>query len=765
MKKLLTFLLICSLFFGFASCEKPIVEEEQTEQEGNGEAENEGEGENEGENEGGENEGGNEGEDGNLDMGEFEDPANSRVPIGWTDLKAEGSEVGVTIEVKQLETQNFVFELRPGALVQSFRLDVYPLAHLYNYLLNDGMYDKEQWEIQEQIRSYMYNEEGSGAYTFTINDFESPEDFLQIEFDWMNTAFARASAIVIPDCSYVIAVVGCTDEGGYDQQDLTLCHVHTPSLPLVGDPSCEIEVNTGYHAFAVNHVLNSDAAGVYYFGGLANEIDAYIDLYGDVMMRDFVRTRLTSPVTPDNEDALYYTYDYGQYADHTIQNATIAVCCDANLTPQKGYSRRDFHLEEVPEDEELADVTIKPVEERIAAAYFEFDATFSENCQTLFYRFYSEREKAKWDEASEKDRMKEAIDLVYNGYGHHNPNFAWDSENGVPVGSGATERIPQWGMEFAPGETFYVGYTGRNGFGSPSGLEFSEPITLDERNLTSPDECKVKDLKLELSKASRNSFYYDITYDPSTVSMVYCQYYTPTNNPGLDTESSWNEWIDFIFSPSSTGTGSSMYTNILVNTWPTLKGGRDSGGWAGMTPGTEYTVFLCAEDFDGNISAMCFDTITTKELQVGPDPTVSMELVPYDDYNFLGEYCDWQVKITLQHDVEYIRYTHFTDATDLASAIPGLTASGLRDIANSGISYEQWVDGLYTLTLGDSNGEGGGLKTDGDADVTWSGDDVVIVTCVAAGKNDDGTPAYNFFHLICEDGKATTLEEIFGVTE
>lgn len=763
MKKLMTFMVLCSLLVSFGSCDKPeLVEDEKTEQEGT--TEGEGNTEGDGGEEGGADEGNTEVDKPVIDMGEFEDPTNPRVPIGWSDIIAEGSEVGVTIEIKKLETQNFIFELRPGALVQSFRMDVYPLAHLYNYLLNDGMYDKEQWKVQEQIRTYMFNEEGSGAYTFSINDFENPEDFLQIQFDWMNTAYSKVSAIVIPDCSYIIAVVGCTDEGGYDQQDLTLCHVHTPSYPLVGDPGCEIEVNTGYQAFSVNHILNADAAGVYYFGGLADEIDAYIDLYGDVMMRDFVRTRLSSPVAAGNTDALYYNYDYGQYADPTIQSATLAVCCDANLTPQEGYSRRDFHLKEVPEGLEDGDVDIQIVEDRVAAAYFEFDALFSKDCNTIFYRFYSEEQKAALEAGKDIERVKEAIDLWENGFGCHNPNFLWDDVDEQATGTGATVRIPQWGMEFAPGETFYVGYTGRNGAQKLTGLEFSEPVTLDQRNLSSPDNCKVKDLNLVLSDASRNSFDYEITYDPSTVSMVYCQYYTADNNPGLDQNSSWNDWVNFIFAPSSTGTGSSMYSNILVNVWPTLNGGRDAGGWAGMVPGTEYTVYLCAEDFDGNVSAMCFDTITTQTVQVGPDPTVKMEFLPFDDYNYLGQYCDWQVAITLQHDVEYIRYTHFTEAADLLAELPTLTLSGFRDIANSGISYQDWVDALYTLTLGE-DGEGGGLKTDGNADVTWAGDDVVIVTCVAVGRNDNGTPAYNFFHLVCQDGKATTLEEIFGVTE
>lgn len=749
MKKLLTVLLVLSLFAGFSSCEKPQpVEDDKTEQ--NGEGEGEGEGENEGENGEGQPE---------IDMGVFEDPSNPRVPIGWSDVKAEGSEVGVTIEIKKLEPQNFIFELRPGALVQSFRLDVYPLPHLYNYLLNDGMYDKTQHEIQDQIRSYIFNTEGSGGFTFSIDDFENPEDFLQMQFDWMSTSYARATAIVIPDCSFIIAVVACSDKEGNAQEDITLCHVHTPSLPLVGDPRCEIEVNTGYQAFVVNHVLNNDAAGVYYFGGLASEIDAYIDLYGDVMMRDFVRTRLTSPVSRDNADALHYRYDYGEYADPSIQSATIAVCCDANLTPQKGYSRRDFHLKEVPEDVEEAVTSVTVVEDRVAAAYFEFDAVMSKDCNTIFYGFYTEAEKEALTEPT--DLLRAAINLKNKGgFGVNNPNFVWDAENECATGSSATVRIPNWGLSYStsqarinPGDKLYVGYTSRNGVGNLTPLEFSELVTLDQRNLTSPDQCKVKDLSLKLSNATRNSWRIDVTYDPSTVSMVYWQYYTPTANPGLDKNSTWADWTNYIFGGTA-----------VMNEWWTMEGGKDGFAWTGMQPDTEYTVYLCAEDFDGNVSVMHFDTISTLPVQVGPDPTVEMKLVPFNDYNYLGKYCDWQVTMNIVKDVQYLKYTHFMDATDMQSELPNLTQAGLRDIANSGISYQEWYDGLYTLTIG-KDGEGGGLEADGDADVTWAGDQVVIVTCVAVGQNDDGTPAYNFFHLICQDGKATTLEEIFNVNE
>ena len=38
-----------------------------------------------------------------------------------------------------------------------------------------------------------------------------------------------------------------------------------------------------------------------------------------------------------------------------------------------------------------------------------------------------------------------------------------------------------------------------------------------------------------------------------------------------------------------------------------------------------------------------------------------------------------------------------------------------------------------------------------------------FAACVAAGKEADGTPVYKMYHLICKDGKAQTLEEIFGI--
>ena len=746
MKKTLNLLLAGLCVFFFAACENPQQgeqnEDDKTEQGGTGNT-------------------------GDIFKKDF--PFVEDYPIECGNLLAEGSEVGVTIEVTKVEDHNFVFELRPGPMVQSFKMDVYPMAQLYNNLLNDKTFgyltSADSWAVNERIRSYLFNESGSGGYAFSINDFDNPDDFLQIRYDWMNTSYAAASAIAIPDCGYLIAVVASveTDISSVTQEDLTLCYVHTSSQPLIGDPQCEIEVNTGYRAFGVQHHLNADAAAVYFFGYLTSEIDAYIDAFGDNMFRDFMRTRVTSPSypnDPNNPESLYYSVNYGEEADASILSTTCAVAVDANLTPQEGYSRRDFHLKEMPDEQPEAKTSFIIPEERIGAHYAEFRIDFDKESKTVYYLFYNQEQMAAFNAMSDKDKRQLARDIAStDGYGCNNPNFLWDAENEVAVGTGASVYI-EGVMEcigFQPGETYQVIYTSRNGFGTLNlELQVSEPFTMDELNLTSPDQCKA-DLKFYLDNPTRTSFRSNIEFDPATVSVIRIQYMTPDFNPGFWIDSSWDQWVDYIYNSQKYFDESNPYAPV-INLWPTVSTGVDRFVWTGMTPETEYTIYLCAEDFDGNVSEMYFDTIRTSDIQVGPDPTVKMELKPSTRHPY-----DWTVTYTIDHDVEYYLYCLTKGTEDLANKIPGLNKAALNDIKNSGISYETWVDGIYEWVADGFENNGGGMRTEGNTSQDWQGDDTVIAACIAVGRDAAGDPVYKLYHLICKDGKAQTLEEIFGI--
>ena len=768
MKKTINLLLAGILIFGLAACEEQEINPDETPED----TETPGDNGNQDEN----------GDEGNVNKPENGDGANTdnlhkvefpfyeAFPIECGNLLTEGSDVGVTIEVTRVEDKNFVFELRPGAMVQSFKMDVYPIAQLYNNLMNDrnsGILEVSgPWNINARIRDYLFNESGSGGYAFSISDFDNPEDFLQIEYDWMNTAYAAASAIAIPDCGYLIAVVASaeTEITNFTYEDLTLCYVHTSSQPLIGDPQCEIEVNAGYRIFGVQHYLNADAAGVYYFGWLTSEIDEYIDTFGDTMFRDFVRTRVTAPEVendPNNPESLYYSVSYGDMADASIMSTTVAVAVDANLTPQQDYTRVDFHLKEMPEEEEqpVAELSVDVIEERVASAYVEFDVYFTADCQTLFYNVYPASYVETINAMKGSEKREVARYLRDFGYGCHNRNFAWDSENDVATGGDDVIRIDAVGyspgMQMAnntlvPGDSYVVVYVGRNGFGTLTDLNVSEVFTTDERNLTSPDNCNVKDLALVLDNPGRTQFRGTITYDPSTVSMIYVQYMTADNNPGLDENSSWDEWMNFIFHEGA--------SNMLVNAWPTQASGRDGLTWTGMNPDTEYTLFLCAEDFDGNVSPMYFDSIRTSEIQVGPDPTIIMEL-----HQANSDPDHWTVTYTIDHDVEYYLYCYTTDPNDLAMHMPGINRSDFNNIKESRFTYEQWYDGIYEWVAGGFEENGGGMRTESDTSQDWAGEQTVIAACIAVGRDDMGDPVYKMYHLICKDGQAQTLEEIFGV--
>lgn len=686
----------------------------------------------------------------------FNFPKVETLPLEVGNLLAEGSDVGVTIEVKAVEHQNFVFELRPGAMIQSFRFDVFPLAQLYNSLLNDGMVGMDAVDINEHIRKYLFAEDGNGGFQISVKDFGSVEDFLQIEYDWMSTTFAPATAIAIPDCDYVIAVVACTDDqsSSATQEELTLCYVHTTSEPIIGDPQVDIEVVTGYTAFNVNHIPNADAAGVYFFGWLTEEIDAYIELFGNRLFRDFMRTRVSNPSPADDPDALRYNVSYGEAADHRIKSTTCAVAVDANLTPAENFSRKDFNLLEIPQEQPKAEVTVDIIDEKVAAGYFEFQVDFTAECQTFFMRIYTEEQKLALEQGTAEARKTEARDMAANGgWGAHNPNFSKGE-------AGSIRDIYYGGLK--PGGTYYMGYIGRNKYQTLSDISFSEPIVLDERNFESPDNCKVKDFTVEVNKVRRTSYNIDIHYDPETVSMIYVSYFFPgAEGFPLTKESSWKEWMGYIFGATQTETGFEEYSNTNVNAWPVRYNGYDFWGVTGMTPGTEYTVFVCAEDYDGNISEVKLVTITTTTPNPGPDPTMEITLSKSANTS-MG---DWEVGFRMVKDVKEFYYC-LVEADHIKSYLPGFNNWYYENLGDEDFTYQQVRDAIYefvsqSFTEG-GNGEGG-MHTDSEETyLNFSGKKPKICACIAVGE-DQGIPVYELFTAVCTNGKIQTLEEIYGV--
>lgn len=680
------------------------------------------------------------------------DPRCEEMPIPWTDNKADGTDVGVTIEVTKVENENFVFELRPGAKVQSYVLDVFPLSLLYNSLLDAGYLGKSQWEITEKIREYLFSSAGNGGYSFSVKD-GTLDEFLQKEFDWANTAYASNSAIPVPDADYIIAVVACTETEASlsSQEQLTLCRVHTTSSPLVGNPSCDIRVEAGYTKFAVQHLPNADCKYIYYYGTIAKYFDDYIDAFGDRMFRDFLRSTTKEPYDTSVEANMIYNYSAGEYADASVMNCTAVICLDENKTPAPMYQRRDFNFKPIPANAQGADATLTIPQDMIAANYFHIHATMEANCNTIFYIVYTKGQYEALKLVTDAERAIEASLVYKGGFGCHNPNFKFDTEEEVPCGSQGSAVLPMYG-DYISGETYVVGYICRNGYGKISELRFTEEFTLDERNLQSPDNCKVKDFKLKLSDPSRQRFNVSVEYDPATVSMVYLSFYYDGNEPPCK-DGTWKDWMDFIFTPTEFGTGGTSPINHNISTWYRTESGYDNLYLTGLEPGKEYTVFACAEDFDGNVSEMQFQTISTEAIIPGPNPTmeVTMGPSPLDDNG-------WAAYFSIVKDVSSFKYALVDNITDIATYLPGVTEADLGNLPASKFSYDKCKEAFYNFAIDL------GLSTVSDTSLTWTGNDTIIAVCVAIGADENGDEVYSKpYILVCKDGKGITLEDLYGV--
>ncbi|UVP10508.1 hypothetical protein NXW52_23110 [Bacteroides ovatus] len=266
-------------------------------------------------------------------------------PIRWVENEVDGGERGVGIKVTSKTTNNFVFECTPGDKVQSYRLDVYPLCRMYNYLFESGGSGASEEEIEDLILKALYNSEGAGAYTF--NRKTLGDSYPNTEFDWTNSKYAQSE--IVPGAEYLIITVGCNDEGGQNPADMKICYLKTPSGDVAGHPRVEIDVKASYQAAAIQYVPNEDCKYFYQFCADSEPIDAFIEAYGQNMYIDFMRHwTQTSEDAQVPEEELLYIVDFGYNADSERKFTATTIGLDENKN--KGdYVRQDFQLKEIPD--------------------------------------------------------------------------------------------------------------------------------------------------------------------------------------------------------------------------------------------------------------------------------------------------------------------------------------------------------------------------------------------------------------------------------
>ena len=657
---------------------------------------------------------------------------------------------GVSVSIKNVTNASVQFECRPGANVQSYRLDVIPLSMIYNTIINEGLVGASKDEIDELMITLLTSSTSVNGVVFTEKTFE---DYYSHNFDWVNTEYSNGG--VLCDCDYAICIIPCFDTEGLEPSGVNLAYFKTEAPALVGDPDVRIDVSISYRAFQAVHEPNDDCKWVCYWSYLTEQIDEYVDVVGDRMLRDFVRAASAAYDVASTADMVYHI-DFGQSADAQVSQTVLALALDVNGTPAEYVTRKDFSLKPIPESPEAV-YTIKP--HKTAASIFWIEVDFGPTCKNCYYRWMSEEEAAKIKAYSADDQKAYARDLVQNAWGVHNYKFSFDVENNVPNGD-AYLAIENQIVAYQPHEKYIIVSAGENFYGEVTDLQFSEPVVMKKKVLDAPSTCLVSDdeFSLILDNVSRTGFRYNFNYTkPEEVGLYYFQIVSPVDAEARETNpemcppediygASHADWMKFFFETYIVAEDGEKV--LQVNTWDPEESGHDALSMFGYEPGVEYVVAYCVEDINGVVSNVRFEKVTTMAVSAGDNPQASIDAKLTD-----GE---WMFTFSANEDTGTLLYMTSTygDANYDLLCLPYILKDTYDDYPTYNSIFDVWDEKIMDL----------GLTT--KSLVTYStepareDDKIILALCLPVGKDNDGKDVYGKLqHLLIVNGQVKHLED------
>lgn len=635
---------------------------------------------------------------------------------------------GVNINITDLREDNIVFEIVPGESVKSYRMEVYPKALLYNELLNRGLLDADHAECEDAVADLL----ASATTGTSVNLFnDETEDFAAKEFDWANSTYNLAP--VLSDCDYMITVLPFYDEEGQVPAPVCICEVATEEAGLVGDPEIEIESMVGHTAFIVKYYPNEDCRYFYHWIWSTDEIGEFIDLFGEKMMRDFCRVA-GGPYDATNPENLAFKRNTTM-----PDNTAVVVAADENMTPT-GLVRLDFSLLERPQSGDFTpEVTIE-VGTRVGATMTNISVQMEKSCENCFYRVYAKSDSDAIRNSSDEEKKALAANLTVEGWGVNNPNFGYDSDLQQLTGS-SFHTDGEVKFELDPESEYVIVYVGQNRFDELSALKFSEPFTTKPLVRDNPEAC-VGDVRLTFTEVSRWGVRYNFSYD-FTKNMCYRfqivwpftpddpstteddVFVRPPHLPDgqLDFENR-EAWLYYLIDAYVEGPAGKR---PVANLWQAEPSGYDSLADFGYESGTEYIIAYCAEDINGVVGPVHFESFTTTKPNPGPNPIVAFQDLTYDSSQsrIIG-------KVVANADAKMICY--FTISAN-SGDIYNLCGLPYLTIPNGRYTYQAYLD-MWKLNLIES-----GLSTTAEEATIIEGvdpasDNPILIAAVAIGEKD-----------------------------
>ncbi len=683
--------------------------------------------------------------------GKYVDYSGGRINLVLPNVRTvEADADGVSVSIKSVDASNVVFECRPGANVASYWVDVIPLSLLYNTLINEKMVDVTRQEVEDMIVTILTESSSTNGVVFSET---SLDDFYSHSFDWMNSTYHNGN--ILPDCDYVICVAPCFDEEGLEPANPVLCWFKTPSVELVGDPDVRIDVSVNYRSFSAVHDPNDDCKYICYWSYLTDEIDTYVDLVGDRMLRDFVRT--ASPAYDvANASDMTYGVDFGQSADAEVSQTSLAVALDVNGTPAEFVARRDFSLKPIPDSPEAR---YEIVPHKAAASIFWIKVNFEPTCKNCYYRWMPSADADKIKAYTDAQKKAYAMDLVENGWGVANPEYYFDVQNNAATGD-SESVVEHQIVAYNPASEYVIVSAGENYYGEVTELQFSDPVVMKERVIDNPSSCLISDeeLSLELDNVSRTGFRYSFSYStPEDIALIYFQIVSPVDEQAREDApemcppeniqtASHAEWMKFFFETYMEAADGERV--LQVNTWDAEPSGHDALSMFGYEPGVEYVVAYCVEDVDGVVSDVRFKSVRTQDISAGADPSAKISADLSD-----GE---WVFTFSANEDTGTLLYmtSSYGDANYDLLGLPYILNDPYEDYPTYSSLFDVWDEKIMNLGLSTKS------LTTYATETARNDKTVILALCLPVGADAEGKPVYGELqHLLIVDGQVKKLED------
>ena len=688
----------------------------------------------------------------------YVDYSDGRISLILPDAKTvEADADGVSISIKSLDAGNVVFECRPGANVGSYWVDVIPLSLLYNTLINEGKVDASRLEVEDVIVQLLTASSSTNGVVFSENNLD---DYYSHTFDWMNSTYNTGT--ILSDCDYVICVSPCFDEEGLEPANVNLCWFKTPARELVGNPDVRIDVNVSYRGFQAVHDPNDDCKYICYWSYLTDEIDKYLDILGERMLRDFVRTA-SSVYDVANVADLSYKVDFGQMADAEISQTSLALALDVNGSPAEYLARRDFNLKPIP-DSPAAVYSISPL--KTAASIFWIKVDFEPTCKNCYYRWMSVEAAEAIKNYTDEQKKAYARDLAENGWGVSNPGFSFNVAENLPSGTDASVSEHQI-VAYDPLDRYVIVSTGENYFGEMTELQFSDPVVMKQRITDKPETCIVSDdeFRCILDNPSRTGFRYNFEFDnPDEIALMYFQIVSPVDpevrkeNPEMcppeDIETaSHADWMKFFFETYLVAADGEKV--LQVNIWDVDPDPQSSDtvnkkglSMFGYEPGVEFVVAYCVEDIHGVVSKVRFEKCRTQDVKPGAAPSASISAKLQD-----GE---WLFTFSANEDTGTLYYmtSSYGDANYDNLALPFILNDPYGDYPTYSSIFDIWDGRMLDLGLSTQS------LTTYSSEAAREDGTVILALCLPVGEDSDGKPVYGALqHVLIVDGQVKKLED------